>query len=82
MGFITDIKDSITTYSISVGALKKMVAADLNVNPEAVTVTAKMRTTGYQRDEYEVFDGLVITVSNAKVTANSGLHYPPGVRGE
>ncbi len=83
MGFIYDMKETgKTIYEVSIPTLKRMVAADLKINEDAITITAMFDRSGYQRDEYSEFNGLKITVDHSKVAPKIGLQYPPGMRGD
>lgn len=83
MGFIKDVESTgVTTYTVNIDTLKKMVAEDLNVSIEAITISAKMVTKGYQRDEYQEFGGLTISVDHSKNKIKTVLQYPLGVRGD
>jgi hypothetical protein len=81
MGFITDIKETgKTIYEVNLVTLKKMVAVDLGINEEAITVTAMMANAGGYDAGTDVFNGLKITVDHSKVKPKDGLQYPAGVR--
>jgi hypothetical protein len=72
MGFINNIAETgKTIYEVDVETLKKMVAADLGVNIEAVSVSVNMKQMGYPREE-SVFAGLRITVDHSKVIIQNG----------
>ncbi len=56
------LKSAVTTYEISLEELKDHFAEQLKVDKKKITVEEKKRWSGTQIDEYQVFDGLKITV--------------------
>lgn len=57
----------IVTYELGIENLRKLVANDLGVPVNAVSITAKNKHCGDQRDSWTEFDGITIRVDNAKV---------------
>ena len=84
MGIINNIKDTgFTTYDVNLETLIKLVAQDLNVPVDAVSVEEKTitRSDTFGRDSWEEFAGIKVKVDNSKVTKPApSLQYPPGVR--
>jgi hypothetical protein len=63
----SNVKNSgVTTYKIGLDAVRKLVAADLDVPSSAVKVDsfAVRRGESYMNDGYDEFAGLTITVDN------------------
>jgi len=63
MGIINDNPDVVKTYQVTLDQLKELVAKDLNVLPEEISIDDVKKDISHPMDSYSsyAFDGIKVT---------------------
>ena len=78
------LQSSTTVYKIPLDQMKALIANDLGVPVEAISVRYVVESQGGDwgdRSQSYAVTSIEVTVDNTKINKHNSLQYPPGVRG-